>query len=71
MYMPDKYLGFDYEFKIPVKSARSGRLGAIGAKSECFCQEQNGFPRNPCGPAGFPGFMADAMPESADVMSVQ
>jgi hypothetical protein len=36
MYMSLKYLGFDYEFKIPVKSARTGRLGAIGAKNECF-----------------------------------
>jgi hypothetical protein len=51
MYRSDKYLGFDYEFKIPVKSARTGRLGTIGAKNECFWRGQNGVLENLFNPA--------------------
>jgi len=51
MYMSPEYLGFDYEFKILVKSARTGRFVATGAKIERFCREQNGVRENLFNPA--------------------
>jgi len=43
MYMPYKYLGFDYEFKLPVKSARTMRRWAIEVIIGGFLREQNGY----------------------------
>jgi hypothetical protein len=52
MYMSDKYLGFDYEFKILVKSARIMRFWGIGVIIGCFLEEQNGVPADLPIPAG-------------------
>jgi hypothetical protein len=58
-------------FENPEKSARTGRLGAIGAKNECFRREQNGVQKNLFSSAGFPKFTVYTLPESPDVLSIK